>query len=77
MTLNLEKGKSWVPFKFYGLMMRDSNVDGPYLLKNISLARVTMPMQRAPLIHPGYFTEHYTLSKFSNVRYEEVVGLNN
>jgi len=74
MTMNLNKGKAWVPFKFYGLMMRDSNVDGPYLLKNIALARVTMPMQRAPLIHPGYFTEHYTLSKFSNVRYEEVVG---
>ena len=77
MTLNLKKGKSWVPFKFYGLMIRDSNVEGPYLLKNISLARVTMPMQRAPLIHPGYFTEHYALSKFSNVRYEELAGLNN
>jgi len=75
MTLNLNKGKTWVPFKFYGLMMRDSNVDGPYLLKNIALARVTMPMQRAPLIHPGYFTEPYSLSTFSNVRYEEVVGL--
>jgi len=75
MTLNLNKGKAWVPFKFYGLMMRDSNVDGPYLLKNISLARVTMPMQRAPLIHPGYLTEHYSLTKFSNVRYEELVGL--
>jgi len=75
LTLNLGKGKSWVPFKFYGLMMHDSNVDGPYLLKNIALARVTMPMQRAPLTHPGYFTEQYSLSKFSNVRYEEVVGL--
>jgi hypothetical protein len=75
MTLNLNKGKSWVPFKFYGLMMRDAKVDGPYLLKNIALARVTMPMQRAPLIHPGYFTEPYAMSKFSNVRYEELVGL--
>jgi hypothetical protein len=75
MTLNLNKGKAWVPFKFYGLMMRDANTDGPYLLKNIALARVTMPMQRAPLIHPGYFTEHYAMSKFSNVRYEELVGL--
>ena len=75
MTLNLDKGKSWVPFKFYGLMMHDSNVDGPYLLKNIALARVTMPMQRAPLTHPRYFTDEYSLSKFSNVRYEEVVGL--
>jgi hypothetical protein len=75
MTLNLNKGKAWVPFKFYGLMMHDAQVNGPYLLKNIALARVTMPMQRAPLIHPGYFTNYYPLSKFSNVRYEEVVGL--
>jgi len=75
MTLNLDKGKSWVPFEFYGLMMHDSKVGGPYLLKNLSLARVTMPMQRAPLIHPNYYTQPYELSVFSNQKYADVASL--
>lgn len=74
-TLNLDKGKNWVPMEFYGLMLHDSMVDGPYLLRNIALARVTMPMQRAPLTHPEYYTAAYPLSKFSNTNYAEVVSL--
>jgi len=75
LSQNLEEGKNWVPLNFYGLMIHDSKVAGPYVLKNISLARVTMPMQRAPLINPNYFTEPYELSQFSQRKFDDVVAL--
>ena len=74
-SLALKKGRHWVPLEYFGLMVRDSGVDGPYRLKNISIARVTMPLQRGPLTHPNYFTEAYQLTQFSNQAYSEVLGL--
>jgi len=75
MTAALDKGKHWLALEFYGLMIRDSKTAGPYLLKNISLARVTMPMQRAPLIHPQYLTQPYELSQFSAQKYSDLTQL--
>jgi hypothetical protein len=55
-------------------MLHDAGVDGPYLLKNISLARVTMPMQRGPLQHPEYYTQAYERSQFSNKAYDALAS---
>ena len=75
-TTSLDKGRHWVPLEFYGLMLHDAQVDGPYLLKNLALARVTMPMQRAPLTHPEYFTQAYQRTQFSSVRHDQLATLN-
>jgi len=76
LTDNFVKGKQWVPLEFYGLMLHDAGVDGPYVLKNLALARVTMPMQRAPMIHPKYFTQAYELSQFISEKFNDVAQLN-
>jgi len=76
LTSSFDKGRHWVPLEFYGLMVHDALVDGPYLLKNIALARVTMPMQRAPLTHPEYFTQAYQRAQFSSVRHDQLATLN-
>lgn len=73
-TYTLEPGKHWVPLEFYGLMLHDSREDGPYLLKNISLARVTMPLQRGPLLKPGYLTQPYERNQFSDRAYDELAA---
>ena len=62
----LSKGKHWVSLLFDGKMIKDSGESGPYLLKNISLAKVTVPMQRAPLDSAEYFTQDYGLKQFAS-----------
>jgi hypothetical protein len=61
----LTKGKHWLPLSFSGLMIQDSEESGPYVLKQVSVAKVTMPMQRGPLLEPNFITESYGLSEFS------------
>lgn len=71
LTKELSSGKHWVPLEFSGLMIRDSQESGPYILQQISLAKVTMPMQRAPVDKPGYQTDAYALDEFSDTPYGE------
>ena len=65
-ALELTKGKHWVNLLFDGRMIKDSGESGSYLLKNISLAKVTVPMQRAPLDSAEYFTKDYSLEQFKS-----------
>ena len=67
---NLAPGKHWVPLTYAGLMIQDAQETGPYVLEQVSVAKVTMPMQRAPLFKPDYQTESYGLDEFSNSPYE-------
>jgi hypothetical protein len=60
----LTQGTHWIPLSFSGLMIQDSNESGPYVLKQASVAKVTMPMQRAPLVEPNFITQSYALSEF-------------
>jgi len=62
----LSPGLHWIPLEFDGLMIRDADEPGPYLLKSISMAKVTLPMQRAPLIFPEYYTKGYNVDQFGN-----------
>ena len=65
-ALELASGTHWVNLIFDGRMIRDSGESGPFLLKNISLAKVTVPMQRAPLDSAEYFTQDYALNQFNS-----------
>ena len=62
----LTTGSHWVPLSFSGLMIQDANEAGPYVLKNVSVAKVTMPMQRGPLVEPDFQTDSYALDEFGN-----------
>jgi hypothetical protein len=46
-------------------MIQDAKETGPYVLKQISVAKVTMPMQRAPLVQPDFHTDSYALSELA------------
>mgnify|MGYP000314730177 CR=1 FL=1 len=67
---DLTPGKHWVPLTYAGLMIQDAQESGPYVLEQVSVAKVTMPMQRAPLFKPDYQTESYALDEFSDSPYE-------
>jgi len=66
----LYPGRHWVPLDFDGLMVRDAEEPGPYLLKSVSLAKVVLPMQRAPIIYPEYYTQGYNVDQFRNTNYK-------
>ncbi|GLQ31549.1 DUF4785 family immunoglobulin-like domain-containing protein [Litoribrevibacter albus] len=76
-TKELSSGTHWIPLEFAGLMVRDSQESGPYVLQQLSLAKVTMPMQRAPVEQPGYQTDAYALDEFSDQPYQEQDALSN
>lgn len=73
----LEEGRHWIPLQYQGLMIRDAQEPGPYLLKNLSLAKVTIPMQLAPLEQTGFYTQKYTLDQFNNQRFSDSDSLAN
>jgi Domain of unknown function (DUF4785) C-terminal domain len=66
---DLAAGKHWIPLEFDGLMIHDAQEHGPYLLKNLSLAKVALPIQRAPLENPEFHTQDYSLEQFRASRY--------
>ncbi len=68
----LQAGMHWIPLSFHGLLIRDRGEPGPYILKNVSLAKVAMPIQRAPLAMPNYSTEGYTLDQFNQLTYAQM-----
>lgn len=64
-------GKHWLPLEFYGLMIHDAQEHGPYAIKNLSLAKVAIPIQRAPLSTMRFSTQAYRLEEFSSRSYAD------
>ena len=71
---HLPSGSHWIPLMFYGLMIQDAAEHGPYWLKNMSLSKVALPIQRAPILHPDYYTSAYGLDQFQRRPYGESVA---
>jgi hypothetical protein len=63
-STQLNTGLHWLALNYSGLMIKDAGEAGPYVLKNVSLAKVTIPMMRTPLLQPGFTTESYGLDEF-------------
>ncbi|MFY0640297.1 MAG: hypothetical protein JXR16_04560 [Bermanella sp.] len=65
-STQLTPGLHWLTLSFSGLMIKDAQENGPYVLKHVSLAKVTIPMMRTPLIEPAFSTNSYRLDEFGN-----------
>jgi len=68
-STELPPGKHWIPLDFDGLMIRDTGEPGPFLLKSLSLAKVALPIQRAPIAYPGFYTKDYDVDQFRSTNY--------
>jgi len=64
-SAELKAGTHWIPLDFSGLMILDAGEPAPFVLRSLSLAKVAMPIQRAPLASPNYSTAPYDLAEFS------------
>ncbi len=68
-SIELDAGTHWIPLEFDGLLIQDAQEEGPYLLKHLSMAKVALPIQVAPLKQPEYYTKVYSLSQFRSSQY--------
>ena len=67
----LDAGLQWISLTFAGLLFHDLQQDGPYVLKQVSLAKVAMPLERTSLLTPNFETQVYRYDAFSKREYVE------
>ena len=65
-------GMHWLPVEFYGLVLRESGVDGPYVLKSLAVATVgEMPNQKNRVLKNAHTTSPYRATDFTDEPYED------
>src|SRR5262245_30410158 len=63
----LTPGEQWMELPFYGLVLRERGVEGPYLLRWMALSTTTqMPNAKNRLVDAGYHTGSYALAAFTD-----------
>jgi hypothetical protein len=67
----LKSGKQWVELKFYGTLIYDHKVDGPYILKKVNLAKVDVPLIFGAPSNPNLKTKAYKYTEFTSLNYKE------
>jgi hypothetical protein len=69
-TVTLQPGRAWIPLTFYGLILRDHNVDGPYGLWSVVLSNVRENgLERSDVVPAAHTTRAYKVTEFSDVPY--------
>lgn len=67
---NLAPGRHWLSLDFYGLALREKEVDGPYLLRRLALSTTTgMPNQKNRVLENVYRTRAYRTEQFTDQPY--------
>jgi hypothetical protein len=63
----LEPGQQWMPLQFYGAILRDRDIAGPYLVRWVALSTTTeMPNAKNRLSEANHRTAPYDLGTFSD-----------
>lgn len=63
-TAELTPGRHWLPLRFHGLILHERRIDGPYLLRFVSLAQI--PGTQVELVENALFTRPYEHTAFSD-----------
>jgi hypothetical protein len=69
-ALELSEGRHWMTLPFYGLILRESGVDGPYLVRNVALSTASaMPNAKNRLADRVHLTGTYAATRFTDAPY--------
>lgn len=69
---SLEPGRHWFPLTFYGLALRESGRDGPYVVRSLALTTVDgIPNQKSELLRDPHRTRAYEALDFHGDPYED------
>ena len=68
----LPEGRHWMTLPFYGLILQERGVDGPYLVRNVALSTSSaMPNAKNRLADRAHLTGAYAASRFSDAPYDD------
>jgi hypothetical protein len=68
----LVPGRHWMELPFYGLILRERGVPGPYLLRWVALSTTTaMPNAKNRLVEAGHVTGAYALAAFTDRPFDD------
>jgi hypothetical protein len=71
-ALNLSTGLQRIPLSFFGLIIRERDVDGPYVLRYVALSTTTsMPNAKNRLVENAYETAPYHAAEFSDQPFDD------
>jgi uncharacterized protein DUF4784 len=63
----LSPGRQWLRLSFFGRILHERGIDGPYLLRFLALSTATaMPNAKNRLVENAFVTGHYTAAQFSD-----------
>lgn len=68
----LEAGTHWLPLRFFGRVLLDSGLPGPYRLQHVHVARRAMPASGGHDADPGFTTAAHPLSAFDPAPYNDL-----
>jgi hypothetical protein len=67
---DLPEGRHWMTLPYYGLILRERGVDGPYLVRNVALSTAsTMPNAKNRLADRVHVTGAYAANRFTDASY--------
>ena len=68
----LPPGQHWMTVPFYGLILQERGVDGPYLVRNVALSTASaMPNAKNRLADRVHLTAAYGASRFTDAPYDD------
>jgi hypothetical protein len=68
----LPAGDQWMRLVFFGRVLAESGIDGPYLLRFVALATTTaMPNAKNRVVENAYVTAPYRAADFSDAPYDD------
>jgi hypothetical protein len=71
-TAELPIGRHWLRLRFYGLIVRERAIDGPYLLRSIGLSSLTQfPAVKGPLARRVHITDTYAANGFTDRSFDD------
>ena len=66
-AVHLEPGSHWVDLSFYGLILREAGVSGPYTLSSVTLTTAgAMPNALGPVVTAAHVTKPYLNLQFTD-----------
>ncbi len=68
----LPPGTHWVDLPFYGLVLHEQGMDGPYLLRYLALSTTSdMPNAKNRLVENAHVTAAYRVGTFTDAAYDD------
>jgi hypothetical protein len=67
-----EPGPHWLDLAFYGLILRERGLDGPYVLRFVALSTTTeMPNAKSRIVENAYWTQPYAAASFTDRPFDD------